>query len=482
MLYFCCMQRKFFALILILVPGSNVHAQKKWNLLQCVDYARANNITIKQTDLQSNIADLQLKQSKMGQWPSLSFSGGPTFNNGRNQDPTSFSLITQSYLSASMQLQSSAEIFNWFSKRNTILANEWELKATKANTDKLKNDIALSVANSYLQILLAMEQEKIAGIQLQQSKAQYLNTRKLVDAGNLPELNAAELEAQVARDSSNVISAKGSVTQSMLSLKSLMALDAAAPFEIETPPVDKIPVEKIADLQPESVYALAMANMPQQRYNDFKLKAAQKTSAAAKGNLYPTFSVYGNLGSGYNNRAKEITGSTKINAPIGLVTVNGTPYSVFPLQPFTDYSYGNQTFFSQLNQNFRQSVGLSASIPIFNGLSTRTNYEKSKISIKNQQLQKEADDQKLKQDIYQAYNAAVVALEKYNAGKKAIETAERSYYYAQKRYEVGLTATFELITNQNNLFTVKLQNALNQFDYVFKMKVLEFYKGQGLKF
>ena len=480
--YFCCMRFKILTLITLLLAASTAKAQEKWNLLKCIEYAMANNISIKQVDLQNKTAELTLKQSKYGQLPNLSFTGGPAFNNGRNQDPTTFSLITQSYLSANVQLQSSAEIFNWFSKRNTILANEWELKATKANTDKLKNDIALSVANSYLQILLAMEQEKIAGIQLQQSKAQYLNTRKLVDAGNLPELNAAELEAQVARDSSNVISAKGSVTQSMLSLKSLMALDAAAPFEIETPPVDKIPVEKIADLQPESVYALAMANMPQQRYNDFKLNAAQKTSAAAKGNLYPSFSVYGSLGSGFNNRAQEITGSTKINAPLGLVTVNGTPYNVFPLQPFTDYSYGKQAFFSQLNQNFRQSVGLSVSIPIFNGLSTRINYERSKISIKNQQLQKDADDQKLKQDIYQAYNAAVVALEKYNAGKKAVETAERSYYYAQKRYEVGLTATFELITNQNNLFTVKLQNALNQYDYVFKMKVLEFYKGQGLKF
>ena len=476
------MRCKILTLLTLLIANSTAKAQEKWSLLKCIQYAMANNISIKQVDLQSKTAELTLKQSKYGQLPNLSFTGGPAFNNGRNQDPTTFSLITQSYLSANAQLQSSAEIFNWFSKRNTILANEWELKATKANTDKLKNDIALSVANSYLQILLAMEQENIAGVQLQQSKAQYLNTRKLVDAGNLPELNAAELEAQVARDSSNVISAKGSVTQSMLSLKSLMALDAAAPFEIETPPVDKIPVEKIADLQPESVYALAMANMPQQRYNDFKLNAARKTSAAAKGNLYPSFSVYGSLGSGFNNRAQEITGSAKINAPLGLVTVNGTPYSVFPLQPFTDYSYGKQAFFSQLNQNFRQSVGLSVSIPIFNGLGTRTNYERSKISIKNQQLQKVADDQKLKQDIYQAYNAALVALEKYNAGKKAVETAERSYYYAQKRYEVGLTATFELITNQNNLFTVKLQNALNQYDYVFKMKVLEFYKGQGLKF
>ena len=118
-----------------------------------------------------------------------------------------------------MQLQSSADIFNWFSKRNTIAANEWELQAAKANTDKLKNDIALIVANSYLQILLAMEQEKIARVQLLQSYAQLSNTRKLVDAGALPELNASELEAQVARDSSTLITAKGSVTQSILSLK-----------------------------------------------------------------------------------------------------------------------------------------------------------------------------------------------------------------------------------------------------------------------
>ena len=476
------MRYKFLILITLLVITTAARAQEKWSFLKCIEYTMSNNISIKQIDLQSKTAELQLKQSRLGQLPNLSFTGGPSFNSGRNQDPTSFSLITQSYLSANMQLQSSADIFNWFSKRNTIAANEWELQAAKANTDKLKNDIALTVANAYLQILLAMEQEKIAGVQLQQSQAQLSNTRKLVDAGSLPELNAAELEAQVARDSATVITAKGSVAQNILNLKSYMAIDAAAPFEIDTPPVEKIPVEKIADLQPESVYALAMANMPQQRVNEFKIKAAQKTSAAARGNLYPTISVVGSLGSGFNSRAKEINGSTSVNAPVGKVNVNGTDYNVFPFQPFTNYTYGKTAFFPQVNKNFRQSIGLRLSVPIFNGYTTHTNYEKSKINIKNQQLQKELDDQKLKQDIYQAYNAAMIALEKFNAGKKSLETAERSYSFAKKRFDVGMMSTFELITNQNNLFRAKLENALNQFDYVFKMKVLEFYKGQGLKF
>lgn len=427
-------------------------AQQKWSLPMCIDYAMKNNISVKQIDLQTKIAELVLRQSKLAQIPSLNFSAGPSYNSGRSQDPTTFSLSTQSYLSANTQLQSSADIFNWFNKRNTIAANEWELEAAKANTNKLKNDIALSVANIYLQILLAMEQEQIAGIQLQQSKAQLSNTRKLVDAGNLPELNAAELEAQVARDSSTVITAKGAVTQNILSLKAYMALDAGAPFEIDTPPVDRIPLEKIADLQPEAVYALAIANMPQQQFNNFKLKVAQKNSLVARAGMYPTVTLFGSLGSGYANY---------FNTP------NGFPKS--------------DPFFPQLNRNFRQSVGLSVNVPIFNGYGARTNYLRSRIAIRNQELQQTLDNQTLKQNIYQAYNAAVIALEKYNAGKKTMETAERTFNFAQKRYDVGMMNTFELITNQNNLFSARLQNVLNQYDYVFKMKVLEFYKGQGLK-
>lgn len=480
MVYFCCMCYKFYSVVLVLFISASAKAQEKWNLLKCVEYAMTNNISVRQTDLQTRLAELQLKQSKLGQLPNLNFSGGPGFSNGRNQDPTTFSLITQSYLSANMQLQSSAEIFNWFSKRNTIAANEWEVQAAKANTDKLKNDIALTVANAYLQILLAMEQEKIATIQLQQSQAQLSNTRKLVDAGSLPELNASELEAQVARDSSTLISAKGNVQQNILTIKAYMALDAATPFEIDTPPVDRIPVEKIADLQPETVYALAIANMPQQKANDFKLKAAEKNSAAAKGSLYPTISMFGSLGSSYNSRAKEVTGINSFYTDtIGRVNVSGVPYNV--VSDFPIYSSNKQGFFSQVNQNFRQTVGLTLSVPIFNGYNSRATYERSRINIRNLQLQKDLDNQSLKQNIYQAYNAAMVALEKFNAGKKSMETAERTYGFAQKRYEVGMMSTFELITNQNNLFRARLENALNQYDYVFKMKVLEFYKGQGLK-
>jgi outer membrane protein len=475
------MQYRNLLLPAILLLTSAATAQQKWDLKQCVEYALANNISIKQSEVQEQLAGLQVKQNKLSQYPSVNFSGGTSYSSGRNQDPTTFSLITEGFVSANMQLQSSAQIFNFYSRRNTILASEWQLMANKAGTEKLRNDIALAVANAYLQALLAGEQEKIAAVQLEQTKFQLSNTRKLVDAGSLPELNAAELEAQLARDSASYVSARGNTTQAILSLKAFMTIDAAQPFEIATPPVELIPVEKIGDLQPESVYALALANLPQQRVNDYNLKAAQYNATAARASMLPTLSGFGSLSSAFNSRAMEINGSSQVNAPLGKVNVGGTDYNVFPLQPYTVYNYSKPGFFDQMNQYFRQAIGLSLSVPIFNGGSARVGWERSKLSVKNVELQKSADNQKLKQDIYQAYNAALVALERFNASKKTVETSQRSYDFAQKRYAVGMLTTLDLITNQNNLFRAKLEYVLNQFDYVFKMKVLEFYKGQGLK-
>lgn len=481
------MRRKNYLLVVLTLISISSSAQdpNKWDLRRCIDYALANNISIKQTDLQARLAKLQVYQSKMGQFPSLSFSGNTSYNSGRNQDPTSFSLITQSYIAANMQLQSSVQIFNWYSRRNTIAANVWDLQASVASSEKMRNDIALTIANVYLQVLLSKEQEKIASVQLQQSQAQLAITRKRVNAGALPELNASELEAQVARDSATFITAKGNTQQNLLSLKAYMALDAAAPFEVDIPPVERIPVESIADLMPDAVYASAIANLPQQKVNDYKIKAAERSMAAAKGNMYPTISAFGSLGSGYANyfniqgyQSNTVVGATGLKADVG-----GTLYDV--LGPVTTVTPSGKVksdaFGTQLNRNFRQSAGLSLSVPIFNGSSLRTAYERSRVNVENLQLQQEADNQKLKQDIYTAYNSAMVALEKFNAGKKTVEAAERTLAFAQKRYDIGMLSTLELITNQNNLFSAKLNYSVNQYDYVFKMKVLEFYKGKGLK-
>src|SRR3954469_7360128 len=141
MLYFCQMRYVNYILIAIIAMCNNVNAQEKWDLRKIVDYAMSNNISVKQAGVQASISGLVYKQNRLSRYPSASFTGNTGFNSGRNQDPTSYRLIIQSYVNAGMQLQSSADIFNWFSKKNTMLATEWDFEAAKANTDKLKNDV-----------------------------------------------------------------------------------------------------------------------------------------------------------------------------------------------------------------------------------------------------------------------------------------------------------------------------------------------------
>lgn len=463
-------------------------AQQQWNLKSCVEYAMNHNFSVSQSDIQSKISALTYKQAKLSMYPGLNLNTNTAYNSGNNQDPTTFTRVTQNYLSAGLQLQSSAEVFNFFSKKNAAAANEWELMAARANVNKVKNDVALSTANAYLQVLLSKEQEKIVAVQIQQTQAQLTSVKKMVAVGTLPELNAIQLQAQLASDSSSYITAVGNTQQSMLLLKSLMNIDVQQPFEIETPAITAIPIENIADLQPDFVYSEALKNQPQQLSDEYKLKAAQLTVKSTKATMLPSFSAFGSTGSNYlsfNKRAvysKQLVGyqSTGLVADAG----NGILYDV--QSPI--YSNGNisgyikpNSFSSQLSDNFRKSIGLNISIPIFNGGNAKIAYQKSKLNRQLLESQKEQNSQKLKQDIYQAYNACLIALQKFNAGKKIMEASELAYSYANKRFNIGSLSTYDLITSQNNLLKAKLEFSISQFDYVFKMKVLEFYKGVGLK-
>jgi outer membrane protein len=455
-------------------------SQDKWDLQRCVDYALANNISVKQADLQSRFSELALLQNKSTRWPTLNFSGSTGFRFGRSENPTTGVLEDNNFFNTGMQIQSQVTLFNWFSLKNAIESSKFTLQADQEQTKKVQNDVALNVAVAYLQILMTREQVNVARVQVQQTSEQLTNTRKRVEAGSLPELNSAELEAQLARDSSALVTAIGSVEQLLLQMKALLNLDAATPFDIVVPPVGLIPIQTLGELQPEAVYASAMANLPQQKVNDLRLKAAQKNIASAKGNMYPSFSAFGSLSTNYVNiTIPQYTAGPYQSTP-NVVNVGGTDY--FVSAP-TFVQVGERTIpvGTQFRNNFGQSIGIGLSIPIFNGRMARSGWDRSKLQYRQLELTKEQDDMTLKQDIYTAYNDAVTALQKYNANLKTVETSEKALNFALKRYELALLSTFELITSQNNLQRAKIDLLSAQFDYVFKMKLLEFYKGQGLK-
>ena len=247
------------------------------------------------------MAKLTLDQSRLSKIPTLIGGVSAGINSGRFQNPTTYVLETQTTLQSGLSLQSNVTLFNGFYLQHTIDANRYSWQAMLANTELLKNNISLNVANAYLTVLLATQTAEAALLQLHLSQNQLELTHKQVIAGTLPELNAAELESQVAQDSSTYIIDKSNVVQDILQLKGLMDLDAATPFEVDTPPVDKIPIEQLADLQPDAVYALALAHQPQQKMDALQIQSNQETVRAAKGAMYPVVSLYGSLSSYYLN-------------------------------------------------------------------------------------------------------------------------------------------------------------------------------------
>lgn len=462
--------------------------QEKWNLQKCVEYAWANNISVQQSDIQARIAELSYQQLKTSQYPNINITNSTGTNFGRAVDPTSNLFVSNTLLFQQYNLNVSGLIYNWGNTRNSIIGARYNSEAASKDVERIKNDIGLTVATTYLQVLLAKEQVKISDKQMDLTRSRLTDTRKRVDAGQLPELNALELEAQFARDSATYIAAIMTSEQNLLTLKATLNLDAAQYFDIVEPPVDKIPVENIADLQPELVYQTALQTQPQQKVNDLRLKALQYNLKAARSALYPSLNWFGGLGTNFSNPNIKISDVISRGYKPSNLLVN-TGAGTFPvLQPDITIVQGKKTFNemwngwgTQMNDNFRQNVGLQLSIPILNGGSARANYKRIQYDIQNAQWVKKQADQRLKNDIYLAYQSAVNAMNRYRASKKTKEISEKSFTLAQKRYDAGLLQPIEYITIQNNLFRANIQTAADHFDYVFRMKVLEFYKGMGLR-
>ncbi len=463
-------------------------AQTKWDLRGCVDYAMKNNISVKQADVQARIAALQLKQAQLAVYPNANLSSGLGTQFGRSIDRITNTYSNTQALYNNFQFQSGIQLYNNGRLKNNISAAEFSAKASLADVEKAANDAALSVCTFYLQVLAAKEQVNISQLQIGQTQTQLSITQKKIDAGVLPELNLAEIEAQLANDSSTYISAAINYEQSVLALKAVLNLDAAAPFDVEIPDASTIPVLPLAELQPEPVYLLALGTQPLQKADSFRIKAAEKNVAITKAQLYPTLSFGVNLSSNFYNSFNKIASYTFSGySPNGdKVTVGGTQYDVS--SPVVSVKQSKNSFSelwsgygNQLNNNFGQTLGFSLSVPIFNNGQYRIAYEQSKLNYKTQLLNKEGADMTLKQNIYTSYSNAVSALQKLQAGKKSVESNQKAFDFATKRYDLGLLSTIDLLTNQNNLLRAKLQQVSNEYDYIFKMKVLEFYKGQGLK-
>lgn len=445
--------RLSFLCVIIISSSFKSFAQGKvWSLEDCINYALENNIAVQQSELTMESAQKDYTQSMFGALPSLNASASHSFNFGQRIDPFTNQFATTQVRSNSVSLSSSFLIFNGFQTLNSIKRSDILLEARKSDLAKMKNDISLNIANVYLQILFNTELLKNAENQLKVTDIQIGRIQKMVDAGSLPEGSLRDIEAQRASEELRKINAENQLNLSLLNLAQMLRLENADEFDIQIPSFDNI--DEVKDLStPGALYQTAVGIMPEIKSAEYSYESAIRTRAIARGGYSPRLSVTGSLGSGYSGNNKELH-----------------PDGRFLTKPFNE----------QLDDNFNKSVGFSLNIPIFNGLSTRTNVQKAKIGMQQAELNLENTKLQLRQNIEAAHNDALAALKRFNAAKKSVEALELAFDYTKQRFDVGMVNSFDFNNDKNRLANSRSELLQAKYEYIFKTRVLDFYQGKAI--
>ena len=442
-----CIKLLLLIPILTFLSFSTGLPQKIWTLEDCIRYAFENNIMIKQQVIATEYNQNNLKQSRIGILPNLNAGASQGLSYGHSLDLTTYEFIDNKVSSTSMNVGSSVTLFSGLQQLNTIQQKEFNLMASLQDLEELKNNIALNIATLYLQILFNRELLAIAVNQHDITIQQVNRTAKLVEAGSLARGSLLEIQAQAAAEELNVVNAENSMSLSYLDLIQTLDLDSIGDFEIVIPEFENIVHDPII-VTVGSVYNDALNVMPQIKGAEFELKSAYESLSIAQGARSPTITFNANWNTGYSD-----------------VVSN-------PLDPT-----GNYPFMDQLGDNSRTGLSLGLNIPIFNGWYVNTNISNAKLNVNNYELQLETTMNNLYKVIQQSHADAVAARKRFMATEEALVSMEESFMYTEERFEVGLVNTVDYNTEKNRLTKTQSDLLQSKYDYIFKMKILDFYRG-----
>ena len=457
--------------------GLFAHGQsKKWTLEECVKYAVQNNISIKQTELDAQIATIDKKGAIGNFLPSVNANASHSWNIGLNQDITTGLLRNQTSQFTSAGVSVGVDIYKGLQNQNTLRKANLSIVAAKYQLLKMKEDVALNVANAFLQILFNKENLKVQQEQKVFNEKQYIRSEELVKAGSIPRGDLLDVKATLALDNQKVIAADNALLISKLSLAQLLQLKDFQNFDVidDTSAKDE---NNILGQTPTSIYEKAKESRTELKIANTNLEIAEKNLAIAKGGFQPTLRGFYNFNSRVSY-ADVVTGfGPNSNNPTSVVGyVEGTNQNV--LQPNYSPILGKSSpFFDQFSNNKGQSFGAQLSIPIFNGFSARNNVERSKVSLEKSKIAVEQQNLDLQRNVYTAFTDAKGAMNAHESSIAALESRQESYNYAKEKYAVGLMNSFDFNQSQTLLSNAQSEVIRTKYDYIFKIKILEFYFG-----
>lgn len=417
-------------------------AQERWDLRQCIDYAIEHNLSIKQQEATRDQNAVELNTAKYSRLPNLNGNVGQSFNFGRalqadntygdrNTKNTNFSLGTNIPLFTGLRIP------------NNIALSKLNLKAAVEDLNKAKEDISIEVTSAYLQILFNEELAKIAHNQVELSREQLKLKEAFFHNGKASEAEVYEARSRVAQDEMSAVQADNNYQLALLDLSQLLELPTPDGFGVVSPRVE----DNFSLLSlPEDVYAQAVLSKPAIKAAQFRLQGATKNIRIAQSAWYPQLNFSAGLGTNYYN-------------------ISGVE---------------NASFSSQWHQNFNKYLQFSLSIPLFNRFETRNRVKSARIQRTALSWQLEESKKVLFKEIQQAYYNAVAAESKFKSSRTATEASEASFQLMSEKYANGKANATEYNEARTNWMKATSDMVQAKYDYLFRTKILDFYKGVPL--
>ncbi|NND87777.1 MAG: TolC family protein [Flavobacteriaceae bacterium] len=463
----------------LLLAISATHAQKKWTLVECVQYALENNISVQQSELDVELSEIDKLTATGNFLPSINANAGVSENTGLSFNPVTNNAQTTTFLSVTGGATVGYTLFDGLRNIRQLQRAKLSKLAAEHRLDKMKDDISLFVANAYLTILTNKANLEAVRTQNAVTLESIERTNDLVDAGVLPRGDLLEIQATNANELQRIAVAENAVTISTISLAQLLRIDDYINFDIVDEGYDIVD----ADILEKSVTEIiegARENRSEIKIAEKNKELAEKDLQIARGSYYPTLSAF----FGYDTRFTDATSFIQqpdpdnpfITQQIG--TVEDTGQAVVGQFPNTvTREVSGEPFFRQLYLNDGIGYGFRLNIPIFNGFAVRANVKRSKINVMRNQLFLDQAKLDLESNVYQAYVDAQGAMKAYQAAKAALESQELAYQYAKDRYDVGLTNAFDFSQSKVRYDNALIELNRTKYDYIFKLKVLELFFG-----
>ena len=477
--------RKLTLSLLFAISFMALHAQEKWSLEKCVDHALTNNIQIKQRSLTIESANADVLQSKLNMLPDLNGFANHGYNFGTSVDRYTNQFATQRVQSDNFNLSSSVTLFGGFQKVNQIRQNKLNLQAGQYDLDKFMDDISLTIATSYLQILFYKEMLKNAENQLGITVQQVDRMKKMVDAGAAAQGDFYNLEAQRAAEELLLVDAQNNLDLAYLTLTQLLDLPTTDNFDIEVPELS-VQGKPALVANADEIFLFATQNQPDIKSSELRLQSSDLNISLARGAMMPSLSLNGSWGTGYSGASQiPVPGST-IQTPFDQLPLLGVSKDANGNKVYDVYAYTSTTRYStkpwgdQLKDNNNKSFSLNLSVPIFNGWQGRTALTKARISVKNAEYTLESNKLNLRKTIQQAYADAVASLKKYNSANTKVDASKESFKYSDQKFTVGMLNSVDYNNAKKDLAVAESELLQAKFEYIFKTTVLDFYMGKPL--